>query len=199
MPAKPKHDWEMVRKAWLERNLDRETSAHYSLRRCAKDHGISYGVLRNRATKEDWRGQLASAARKLTDAAIARTREAAAIDEAEIRVRQVTLARLAGSLAEDGLRMLHELGGVNGDMLLLVMEPKDIIKLAQMSMEQERKAAGLPEKMEHNLPGITEESGAESPAMAAMRQKLRNKEMDELRAHFRKEFGLGEMEDAGSD
>ncbi len=95
------------------------------------------------------------------------------------------------------MRLLQDIGTVNGDMLLAMMEPKDIINMAKLAMEQERKAAGLPEKMEHRLPGITEESEGESPAMAHLRQKILNQEVDELRAFFRKARELSEAKDVG--
>ena len=145
-----RHNWAQIRSHWIKRNLVAGATTPYSLKRCAEDHKVSYQALRNRASKEGWRDQLRAKAEELADEAIERTREAAAIDEAEIRTRQVRLAQVGSNLAERALKAVLEEAEVGEDDLALLKrgDVKDWGMLLRNCLEQERKAAGLADRFE---------------------------------------------------
>lgn len=118
-----------------------------TLEEFAKQEGINYGTLRNRASKGKWseeaQARLERQEKLVTEkmversaAAIDAVRDRLAADEAEVRQRHVRIARNLQAKAYARIR----------DVATENISVRDAIELLKVGMSEERKGLGLPDE-----------------------------------------------------
>lgn len=178
-----KVDWARVREDYIVQNLDPNRERPYTLKEVAEKWHVSYGHVRNIASEQKWREQLREHAQKRADESIEEARKAIAFDEAEIRVRQQKLARLAQALAGKKLQEI-----VNDPDLIAKMSPREATELLRIGLDQERNAVGLPREYAVTELPDTEDDKYESP-LVKMRRHQRMKVLGERLMELMQEDG----------
>lgn len=137
-----KIDWIMIREQWMESHIQKKGM---NFRQLAAANDISWAQVRNRASQEDWTGQLElrlqhydqEVARRLGAAANAVTeklQDQFIGNEIEIRRRHAKAARgIQGKALERIATMSIE-----------EMKPSDAIAMLKLGLEEERRAMGMP-------------------------------------------------------
>lgn len=167
-------DWEHVRLEYLNTNLEaavKDGTPPLSLKVLAEKYGLNYGTLRNRASEEDWSGQLAVMRTAHKEAIKDRVVHLTLQSEIEIRARQVSYARLAQDVA---MQRLLEINPAE-------LTPKETIELLKLGTELERKAAGMEDGY-IQAPGTLKDTQTREAVRQAMTALQRFRERLKLNA-----------------
>lgn len=148
--AKGRIDWHTVRELFISRNVHPETTGQrYTLKDVADDFSITYGSVRNVASREKWDEQLKEAINTREIAVNKRIEQEKqhvqnALQKEEInkevtvRHRQATVARMLQSKAAGKLTNLNP-----QDLTI-----REAIDLMRLGIIEERKALGIADKYE---------------------------------------------------
>lgn len=133
----------------MRRNLDMESKGEYTLKQVAADFDISYGVLRNKANKEQWResmlrqlqaqeenirGHLIEQSKK----AISALQQDVANVETTVRQKHANLARMMQKKAYERIK----------DINPKTLSIQNAIILMKLGINEERRALGMPDEFE---------------------------------------------------
>jgi hypothetical protein len=154
--VKPTPKWSVIKLDFFQQNTKAGITHKFTLGDLAKKHGLSYGHVRNVASKEHWQDELDELLKDKPKLAIQATKQLAIVNEIEVRLRQATISRKAIDKAIAALDL------VPADKL----EVKDAINLLKLGLEQERKALGIPEDVRIEVPKGDGEREAVNEAMA---------------------------------
>lgn len=173
-------DWVAVKEHFMVMNLDPtidRMKCPYTLKDAAKAFGMSHIRVRTVAAEQCWYAELTERRQKVAEAAISRAQALAEESEAQIRLRQASLARDLQNAAGQALqRLLKDLETKPN----LRLSADAIEKLLRTGMAQEREALGLPKMFAF---ADQSEDDDEGPIEKMRRQKtLRNlgKQLAEL-------------------
>lgn len=163
-------DWKQLCLEYINANLEPSVgveSARLTLKVLAEKHGVKYGTLRNRASEEDWNGQLALMRAANREAVKDHLVNLTLQSEIEIRTRQVNYGRLAQDIAMERLLQIDP----------QTLTAKETLEMLRLGTELERKAAGIDE--EYTAPPQT--SLRDNQTREAVRQTLSALEMFRIR------------------
>ena len=131
-------DWGSAKADYFAKNLKQDKQKPFTLKDLSLKWCVSYKTIRNKASQENWAGQLQAKVKEQNTQIVAEVQSQGAFNEAEIRLRQAEIARKAVSKA------LVKLENVKPNELT----NKEAIDLLKLGLIEERKALGLPEKFE---------------------------------------------------
>lgn len=134
-PDTQKVQFAMVREEYINRNMIRKPGdPAYSLLSVAKQYKVPYKKVREIAARERWSEELARRLEEKAKQLKVRMENATVFDEMEIRLRQMSYARLASSVAMKRIKALDK-------DEVPKMSIKDAIALLQLGLTEERLAA----------------------------------------------------------
>ncbi len=137
-----KINWPAVKEDFIVSNLDPSRDELLTLKELAANHGVNYESVRRRAGKEGWNDEVKKRAEKLAEESIEVAQEQFSQSEAEIRERQIKIARLAQAKAVVRLQ----------DLKPSELTVREAIELLKLGLPEERKAAGMPDKVDITVP-----------------------------------------------
>jgi len=116
----------------------------FTLKDVAKKYKLHHGTVRTRASNEGWRNQLRVRIADLNEKTACVALAKLNTEVEGVRTRQASIARLCVSKAVMALRKLKP----------SALTPGELIKYIQIGLSEERKALGIPEKIEikHTTP-----------------------------------------------
>lgn len=147
-------DWISVRNLFISRNLERIGKERYSLKDLASDIKVTYGTVRNHASREGW-DKLLEKALEDQEKALRKRMEQSRKEvthslqkdelnkEINVRQRQASAARMLQSKAAKKLTNLN-----SSDLSV-----RDAIELMKIGLIEERKALGLADRYEVTTKG----------------------------------------------
>ncbi len=120
--------------------------------------------MRKVARKEDWTGELRKQQAQISEETITRTREHHIQIELELRERQAELGRLYQDVSRITIEDLKEKQAK--------LQPKEAMDLGRHGAELERKARGVPDRLDvHSTLESEEHEGFESPETKMARER----------------------------
>jgi len=116
----------------------------FNLKHVAEKYGLALGTVRNKASDYHWRDRLRNKIAEINENTADEAKEVLELDITSVRKRQATMARLAASKAAVRLQ----------DLNVKELSVPDLINMLKMGLEQERKALGIPDKVDvrHEFP-----------------------------------------------
>jgi lambda repressor-like predicted transcriptional regulator len=117
-----------------------------SLRTLAEHWSVSYGTLRNKAATENWNAAITEEEQIRAERVTVIVREREVQEEAEVRLRQARVARMALSKAEARLKELNP----------SLLSVREVIDLLRLGLVEERAALGFAERYQFVEEGTDE-------------------------------------------
>lgn len=180
-------DWVAIKVRWLAENLN-PTGNKYTFSQCARDFRVNADNLRKVAKAGDWVGELRNQEAKLADETISRTRKYYADIENECRARQADLGK---KMQKVGKARIDKIDTPEN------LSVKDAIEFSRHGAELERKARGLPERIDiHANVEVEETSGYESPEQKTIRLAKQERARKTLLERFMVKDEEDEAEDS---
>ena len=131
------HDWDRLRLEYLRENLHGDRAERFTLADLAKRHGLSHGLVRNVAAKQEWTKQLEEMLVTVNAEATSALQERSRVKEIDVRLRQAAFCQIAMNKAMAKLLRLEP------DELTT----KDAIALLSLGLQQERRAMGIADEV----------------------------------------------------
>jgi len=129
-------DWNKVKVDWIAENLKAGRKAPFTYKDAALRWSVGEGTVRNRASDENWRNELVQRLNERSNKSLDIIQDEEAINEVEIRRRQLQYFRMVMSKAA------VKLSGADADDFSNREAIDIIIKMSPLEL----KAAGLPDK-----------------------------------------------------
>ena len=172
-----KIDWVAIKMRWIAENMDPTRDTPYTYVICAKDFKINEGNLRTRAAEGDWKGELRAQKARLISETTGRTRKHYAELENKLRDRQANLGRLMQTKGAIKIQSIED--------PVKELSLKDAMEISRHGAEMERKARGVPDRIDiHANLEVEETSGYESPEAKIARLQKEERQRDSFYEMF---------------
>ena len=150
-------NWTVAEQIFLERNtglsreyakvkgtntLDTINKGGFTFKDLAKAIGVHHGTIRNHAKTHKWSDKLRTAISEINEAGITKATETMSTKVADVRMRHATIARLCVSQCVAELETRKT--------LIIKSSAVDLFKTIFTGQQEERKALGIPDKLEIN-------------------------------------------------
>ena len=148
MKKPSKYDWTSILVYYLEKNIGwRSTNRNkpIGLKQLAEEFNVPYHTMRRKASKDKWNKKLDDGDNQVITNVIKNTARTLVETETNIRARQVQTCK------ECQIKAMEKLAKVKSEDLTV----KQAIELLRLGLEQERRAAGLPDKFVHEIKAPT--------------------------------------------
>jgi len=142
---------------YLKENLY-ERDRPYTLEDVSKHFGVTYGYIRNKASKHKWNVVLHDILMRRQKESASASQELQVVSEVEIRMRQARFARLAMNKA------ILKIQAIQPDTLTV----REAMELLRLGLQEERRALGLIESVTYAIPATDPDVSKLSAIQQAM-------------------------------